>query len=101
MELIRTVWSFCYRCPRCDIEITYFEQLNEQGKSPRSCPGCEAEFSRRSWLRSDDVPVHVVLQGENRRQVEQPISTLDWRNIVDAQSDPRLGDIPVAADRTA
>ena len=94
VELIRTVWSFCYRCPRCDIEITYFEQLNEQGKSPRSCPGCEAEFSRRSWLRSDDVPVHVVLQGENRRQVEQPISTLDWRNIVDAQSDPRLGDIP-------
>ena len=34
------------------------------------------------------------VQGENRRQVEQPVSSLDWRNIVNAQSDPRLGDIP-------
>ena len=78
VELIRTVWSFCYRCPRCDVEITYFEELNEDGKSPRSCPGCGAGFSRRSWRRSDDVPVQVVVRGENGRQVEQPVSALDW-----------------------
>ena len=94
MELIRTVWSFCYRCPRCDIEITYFEELTEQGKAPRSCPGCGSDFSRRSWRRSDDVPVRVVVQGESRRQAEQPVSSLDWRNIDSAKRDPRLDDIP-------
>ena len=94
VELIRTVWSFCYRCPRCDVEITYFEELNEEGKSPRSCPGCGAGFSRRSWRRSDDVPVQVVVRGENGRQVEQPVSALDWRNIANAHSDPRLEEVP-------
>ena len=94
VDLIRTVWSFCYRCPRCDVEITYFEELTEQGKAPRSCPGCGSDFSRRSWRRSDDVPVRVVVQGESGRQVEQPVSSLDWRNIDSAKRDPRLDDIP-------
>ncbi len=94
VELIRTVWSFCYRCPRCDVEITYFEELNEEGKSPRSCPSCGAGFARRSWRRSDDVPVQVVVRGENGRQVEQPVSALDWRNIASADSDPRLDEVP-------
>ncbi len=94
VELIRTVWSFCYRCPHCDIEITYFDQLTEKGKSPSNCPGCGADFSRRSWRRSDDVPVQVVVRGENGRQVEQPVSALDRRNIADAHSDPRLKDVP-------
>lgn len=94
VELIRTVWSFCYRCPRCSLEITYFEEVTEQGKAPRTCPGCGAGFSRRSWHRSDDVPVRVVVRGDDGRQVEQPISSLDWRNITNARSDSRLDDIP-------
>ena len=94
VELIRTVWSFCYRCPRCDVEIVYFEHLDERGKSRRNCPGCGTQFVRRSWRRSDDVPVHVIVQGENGRQIEQDVSSFDWRHIAEAESDPRLREVP-------
>lgn len=94
VEFIRTVWSFCYRCPRCDVEIVYFEHLDERGRAPRSCPGCGCGFVRRSWRRSDDVPVHVVVPGEDARQATQPLGSFDRQNIREAERDPRLREIP-------
>ncbi len=94
IQLIRTVWSFCYRCPQCDVEIVYYAQLDERGKAPRTCARCGTNFERRLWPRSHDVPVRVVVQGADGRQIEQNVSSLDWQNIMDAQSDPRLRDIP-------
>ncbi|MDE0449950.1 MAG: DNA methyltransferase [Spirochaetaceae bacterium] len=94
LQLVRTVWSFCYRCPKCDLEIVYFEQLDEQGNPPRTCPSCGANFARRSWQRSDDMPVRVVVHGADGRQVEQNVSSLDWENIAAACRDSRLSDVP-------
>lgn len=93
-QLIRTVWSFCYRCPSCGLEIVYFEQLDERGRPPQSCPSCATNFARRLWLRSDDVPVRVVVHGADGRQIEQSVSTLDWENIKNACRDSRLRDVP-------
>lgn len=94
VELIRTVWSFCYRCPRCDVEIVYFAELDERGKGPRGCPGCGCRFVRRSWRRSDDVPVQVVVPGEDARQATQPLASFDRHNIRAAERDPRLREVP-------
>lgn len=93
-QMIRTVWSFCYRCPKCDLEMVYFKELDEQGKSPRTCRRCGTSFARRLWARGDDVPVRVVVLGADGRQVEQSVSSLDWENIADAEIDPRLRDVP-------
>ena len=94
VELIRTVWSFRYRCPRCDCELVYFEHLDERGRPPNGCLSCGAAFVRRSWRRVDDVPVQVVVHGVGGRQVEQTVASFDWRNIRAAQQDPRVRRIP-------
>ena len=83
-----------YRCPKCDFEIVYFEQLDERRNPPRDCPNCGTNFARRLWKRSDDVPVRVVVHGADGRQIEQNVSALDWENVEDACCDPRLRDVP-------
>lgn len=94
VDMVRTVWSFTYACPACDYEMVYFEHLNEKGKPPETCPACAGPFARRNWLRKEDVPVQVVLGGENGRHVEQDVSAYDRRKIREAQKDSRLGEVP-------
>ena len=94
IDMVRAVWSFTYRCPACDYEMVYFDHLNEKGSPPASCPSCDGPFARRSWPRLKDVPVRVVVRGENGRQVEQEVSTFDQRKLREAEKDPRLEKVP-------
>ncbi|MFE3839329.1 DNA methyltransferase [Pseudogemmobacter sonorensis] len=101
-EMIRTVWSFTYICPSCGSEMVYFEHLSPSGAQPDTCPSCEQSFVRRSWKRSADVPVEVVVSGENGRQLTQSIAEIDHERIRAAQEDGRLARVPshsIEADR--
>lgn len=102
VDMVRTVWSFAYSCPACRYEMVYFEHLNDKGKPPSLCPSCDGPFARRSWSRKGDVPVQVVLCGDNGRHVEQGVSAYDRRKIREAQKDARLAEVPsesIEADR--
>ena len=94
VEMIRTIWSFTYLCPSCGGEMVFFEALNARGSVPQSCPSCGGPFARRSWPRGEDVPVEVVVQGQNGRQVGQDVCETDWRRICSARSDGRLREVP-------
>ena len=94
VDLVRTVWSFSYICPNCSTEIVYYEHLDEKGRGPSCCPSCEGPFVRRNWTRGKDVPVQVVVQGEEKRQVEQDISAYDKRQIKAAAGDSRQKKVP-------
>lgn len=93
-DIVRTVWSFTYRCPACDSELVYFDHLDPNGRPPGQCPACAQPFARRSWPRGEDVPVRVVVRGEEGRQVEQELSDTDHRNLRKAERDPRLTKVP-------
>ena len=94
IEMIRTIWSFTYLCPSCGSEMVFFEALNARGGVPQCCPSCGGPFARRSWPRGEDVPVEVVVQGENGRQVGQDVCETDWRRICSARKDGRLREVP-------
>lgn len=93
-EVVRTVWSFAYACPSCATELVYFYHLDAKGRAPEHCPACTHPFVRREWKRAADVPVEVVLDGENGKQASQPVTEEDLRHIADAASDPRQSRIP-------
>jgi 16S rRNA G966 N2-methylase RsmD len=93
-EMIRTVWSFTYRCPGCEAELVYFHHVDGSGRPPRVCPSCGEPFARRAWPRGEDVPVQVVVRGEDGRQAEQEVCETDLRNLRKAARDPRLKEIP-------
>ena len=97
LDMVRTIWSFTYRCPACDFKMVYFEHLNEKGRPPEACPSCDGPFARRNWPRLQDVPLQVVVRGENGRQVEQGVSTFDLRTLRAAEKDARLEDVPSQA----
>ena len=94
VEMIRTIWSFTYLCPSCGDEMVFYEALNARGDVPQRCPTCGGPFARRSWPRGDDVPVGVVVQGENGRQVTQGVCETDRRRIRAASRDGRLRRVP-------
>lgn len=94
VEMVRTVWSFCYICPACDEKIVYFEHLSPKGAPPKTCPACGGPFARRNWGRGDDVPVEVVVRGEHGKLVTQPVSDTDRERIAAASADPRKEAIP-------
>ena len=94
VEMIRTIWSFTYRCPSCGDEMVYYEALNARGGVPQRCPSCGGLFARRSWPRGEDVPVEVVVQGENGRQVGQGVCETDRRRMRAASKDGRLRMVP-------
>ena len=94
VDFVRTVWSFTYICPSCDYELVYFEHVNGPNRSIVHCPGCGAAFARRSWPRSNDVPVQVVVLGSDGKQKEQAISEYDLQRIAEAERDPRLTLVP-------
>ena len=74
--------------------MVYFDHLNEKGRPPVLCPSCAGPFARRSWPRLQDVPVRVVVCGENGRLQEQAVSTVDHRTLRKAENDPRLEEVP-------
>ena len=94
VEMVRTVWSFTYRCPACAKDLVYFEHVTPTGGPPSMCPSCNAPFARRAWPRGDDVPVQVVARGYDGILAEQPISKVDRERIATARTDARLGDVP-------
>lgn len=95
VEMVRTVWSFTYRCPTCSLELVYFEQLGEDGKERLgSCPQCGSAFVRRFWPRGHDVPVQVVVDGLHGKQVAQPPADRDHETIARARNDERQDAVP-------
>jgi 16S rRNA G966 N2-methylase RsmD len=93
-EMIRAVWSFTYICPSCNHEMVYFDHLDEKGKAPGKCPSCDGEFVRRLWGRGKDVPVRIVVNGEEKKQVEQNVSDEDIKRIQKAAKDKRQKEVP-------
>lgn len=93
-EMIRTVWSFTYICPACSSPLVYFENLDKRGKPPETCPSCDGPFAKRLWMRGEDVPVTVVVDGTDGKQVEQRVSEYDRKAIKKALRDARLDEIP-------
>ena len=94
VEMIRTIWSFTYLCPSCGDEMVFYEALNAGGGVPEHCPSCRGPFARRSWPRGEDVPVQVVVQGGNGRQVGQDVCETDRRRMAAAMKDGRLRTVP-------
>ena len=93
-EMVRTVWSFTYVCPVCSNELVYFEHLSPLGAAPGQCPSCGGPFTRRHWSRGDDVPVEVVVAGQNRKLASQDVSDFDRKMIATAAADPRHKKVP-------
>lgn len=94
VELTRTVWSFTYKCPACSKELVYYEQLSSKGAPPKACPSCNGPFVRRNWPRYEDVPVEVVVTGEDGRLTPQPVSSFDLKMIAKASRDDRQKQVP-------
>lgn len=93
-EMIRTVWSFVYVCPACNAPLTYYDHLDAKGKAPKDCPSCNVPFTKRLWRRAEDVPVRVVVDGQNGKQVEQAVSDQDLQQMSRALKDQRIGEVP-------
>lgn len=74
--------------------MVFYEALNARGVVPQQCSSCGGPFARRSWLRGADVPVRVVVQGENGRQVTQEVCEIDRRSMRAALRDWRLLKVP-------
>ena len=102
LAMVRTIWSFTYRCPCCAYELVYFDHLSPEGAPPKTCPGCRNPFVRRQWPRGTDMPVQVVTRSLEGRLTEQPSSDFDERIIEKAAHDPRQKHVPsmiIADDR--
>ena len=94
VEMVRAIWSFTYLCPSCGDEMVFYEALNARGGVPQRCPSCGGPFAKRNWPRGKDVPVEVVVQGENGRQVGQGVCETDRRRMRAAMKDGRLRKVP-------
>ena len=94
VKMIRTIWSFTYLCPSCGEEMVFYKALTALGGVPECCPSCRGPFARRSWPRGENVPVEVVVQGENGRQVGQDVCETDRRRMRAALKDGRLCTVP-------
>ena len=94
VEMIRTIWSFTYLCPSCGDDMVFHEALDARGGVPQRYPSCGGPFARRRWPRGEDVPVEVVVQGENGRQVGQGVCETDRRRMRAAVKDGRLREVP-------
>ena len=94
VEMIRTIWSFACLCPSCGDDMVSYEALNARDGVPQHCPSCGGPFARRNWPRGKDVPVEVVVPGENGRQVGQGVCETDRRRMRAALKDGRLRKVP-------
>lgn len=94
VPVIRTIYSFVYACPSCEERLVYFEHLTRGGETDDTCPHCKTPFLRRSWRHIDDLPVRVVVDGEDGKQIEQNVQQVDLQKIARAQKDPRQRNVP-------
>ncbi len=95
VELKRTVWSFTYVCPQCSEPMVYYRHLRRNGTAqPDACARCGETFVRRSWPKAEDIPVEVVVEGEDGRLVAQGVQEMDLRSIRAAERDSRLQQVP-------
>lgn len=94
VEMIRTIWSFTYRCPSCGDEMVFHQALTVRGGVPQCCSACGGPFARRNWPRGEDVPVEVVIPGEKGRQVRQDVCEIDRIRMREALNDHRLHEVP-------
>lgn len=94
VEMARTVWSFTYVCPACSASLVYFRRLRKGGAQPDVCPSCKEKFVRRSWPRLDDVPVQVVVRGQDGKLVDQEPQEVDFAAIERAAGDARQARVP-------
>ena len=94
-EIVRTVWSFTYRCPSCETELVFYRAMRNGGTSgPDACANCSEPFVKRKWSRTQDVPVQVVVRGPNGRLAEQEVGEADLLSIAKAEADPRKREVP-------
>lgn len=102
-EMVRTLWSFTYRCPSCGQSLVYYERLRKgKTKPPDKCHGCEHEFIRRLWPRGEDLPVAVAVRSMKGRIKDQPVRSHDMKLIEQARLDPRQTQVPshkISSDR--
>jgi predicted RNA-binding Zn-ribbon protein involved in translation (DUF1610 family) len=94
VDVVRTIWSFTYRCPACHDTMVYMEHLDRNGRPPATCPSCGGPFARRTWPRDKDVPMEVAVVGEDRKQLSQAVSAHDRQHIRDAENDSCVKEIP-------
>jgi 16S rRNA G966 N2-methylase RsmD len=103
VEFVRTIWSFVYSCETCSADIVYYEVMASNNWAvPTKCSHCGSTFQKRSGTHVRDVPVRVVVDGEKKKQVEQPVHDIDLRNIKTAESREDLARVPsirIASDR--
>lgn len=95
VEVIRTVWSFVYRCPHCSGEINYYEAIKaNKWQTPKSCPSCLASVSKRELEYLRDEPVVTVVDDERGRQVEQEVQSIELEAIKKAKKSALLKQMP-------
>jgi 16S rRNA G966 N2-methylase RsmD len=94
VEMVRTVWSFMYRCPECSTSLTFFDHVSQGELRPSACSSCGHPFAKSSWDRAVDVPVKVVVHGDDGHLAGQAVSSLDEKRIRAAANDQRQADIP-------
>lgn len=95
VSLIRTIWSFVYKCKACQEDIVYFEAIRANNwETPSNCVHCFEPFSKRSSEYVGDVPVLVVIDGQDGKQKELPVSPVDFAKIRQADSHPDLALVP-------
>lgn len=95
VPMVRTVWSFSYRCPSCADTLVYYDEMrNERTAAPDQCKKCGEPFVRRKWPRAEDVPVQVVVRSAEGRLIDQPVSETDFAAIAAAKNDPRQTEVP-------
>ncbi|HEY6803739.1 MAG TPA: DNA methyltransferase [Pyrinomonadaceae bacterium] len=93
VDVVRTVWSFVYKCPSCGSELVYYEYVS-RGAPPKICSKCSSDFVRRNWRRLEDVPVEIVVRNVEGRLTEQAVSAYDEAMIKTAAEDPRQRQVP-------
>ncbi len=103
VELIRTIWSFVYRCNGCEGDINYYESFKSAGwkSSEIKCPHCQHSFEKKTSAVIGEVPLFTAVKGE-KKQVEQPLNKLDYENISQAEATDILDQIPnneITSDR--
>ena len=82
-EMVRTVWSFTYRCPSCSAELVFFNAMtNNRTSAPAECAECKTPFVKRKWGRAEDVPVQVVVRDSNGRLVDQKSVIWTWTRLL-------------------
>ncbi|NVP00347.1 DNA methylase [Photobacterium damselae subsp. damselae] len=88
IPLNKTIWSFVYECRDCQEDINYYRALENCNWDTKNilCPHCQNKFEKRGAKYLRDEPVVVSINGINGKQIEQNLTSLDYKNISSAES---------------